>query len=171
MLRTAACLGRALAIYGILSWRRMLLTRLGRTGPAWPAEVFFTEVERRFMARYAKTVRRDPPPTLEAAVRLVALQGGYLNRSRDVPRTPNPVDRPGTTDYRDVGPGPAGNGRRLRVPLPGIRTAGARFTDPACGPNPSQGRPRCQRTTGYRTVWSIHYPEANPSAISPNSGL
>ncbi len=29
----------------------MLLTRLGRTGPVWPAEVFFTEMEWRFLKR------------------------------------------------------------------------------------------------------------------------
>ena len=86
-LRTAPRLG-GLTLYGVLSWRLMLLTRLGRTGPVWPAEVFFTEVERRFMARHAKTVRMDPLPTLEVAVRPVALRGGYLNRSRDGPPGP-----------------------------------------------------------------------------------
>ena len=84
-LRTAQRLGRAIALYCVISWRLMVLTLLGRAVPALPAEVFFTEVALRFLTRYAKKYGRPPPTTLEAAVREVALLGGYLNRSRDGP--------------------------------------------------------------------------------------
>ena len=84
-LRTALRLERALAIYCVIAWRLMLLTLLGRTVPAMNPEVFFTELELRFLTSYARRITAPGPDTLQSAIRLVAILGGYQNRSRDPP--------------------------------------------------------------------------------------
>ena len=48
-LRTALRLEHARAIYGVMACRLMRLTLLGRPVPAMKPEVFFTELERRFL--------------------------------------------------------------------------------------------------------------------------
>ena len=63
----------------------MLLTLLDRDGPDLPTDVFFTDAEIRFLERYAKKFRQAPPESLAAAMHLVSLLGGYMNRSRDGP--------------------------------------------------------------------------------------
>ena len=84
-LRTALRLERAIAIYCVIAWRIMVLTLLGRTVPELDAEVFFTEMELRFLSGYAARVRLPRPRTLQEAILLVAVQGGYQNRTRDGP--------------------------------------------------------------------------------------
>ena len=84
-LRTALRLERAIAIYCMIAWRLMLLTLLGRTVPEVSPEVFFTELELRFLTSYARRVTLPIPDTLQTAMLLVGVLGGYQNRGRDPP--------------------------------------------------------------------------------------
>ena len=84
-LRTALRLERAVTIWCVVAWRIMVLTLLGRTVPELDAEVFFTEMELRFLSGYATRVRLPAPRTLQQAILVVAVLGGYQNRSRDGP--------------------------------------------------------------------------------------
>jgi hypothetical protein len=78
-----------LALYMIVAWRVLLLSRLGRECPEMSCEVIFDPAEWQSVYQY---VRREPPPqtppTLQEMIRLVAQLGGYVNRKRD--------DEPGT---------------------------------------------------------------------------
>ena len=49
-LRTALRLERAITIWCVVAWRIMVLTLLGRTVLELDAEVFFTEMELRFLS-------------------------------------------------------------------------------------------------------------------------
>ena len=84
-LRTALRLERAIAIYCVIAWRLMVLTLLGRTVPELDSEVFFTELELRFLTSYASRVKLPQPGTLQEAILLLAVLGGYQNRTRDGP--------------------------------------------------------------------------------------
>ena len=84
-LRTALRLERGITIWCVVAWRIMVLTLLGRTVPELDAEVFFTEMELRFLSGYATRVKLPPPRTLQQAILAVAVLGGYQNRSRDGP--------------------------------------------------------------------------------------
>ena len=78
---TALRLERAIAINCDIARRIMVLTLLGRTVPELDADVFFTEMELRFLSGYGARVRaRLPRPrTLQEAILLVAVLGGYQN--------------------------------------------------------------------------------------------
>ncbi len=82
---TALRLERAIAINCGIARRIMVLTLLGRTVPELDADVFFTEMELRFLSGYGARVRLPRPRTLQEAILLVAVLGGYQNRSRDGP--------------------------------------------------------------------------------------
>ena len=53
--------------------------------PELEADVFFTDMELRFLTGYAKKVRLPEPKTLGEAMLTVSVLGGYQNRSRDGP--------------------------------------------------------------------------------------
>lgn len=83
-LETLERLEPALALYLIIAWRVLYLTRLGRTCPELPGEALFAEEE--WHAVYIVTYRQGPPetpPSLNEMVRLVASFGGFLNRQGD----------------------------------------------------------------------------------------
>lgn len=84
-LRTAERLSRVITVYCVIAFRLMLLVLLGRTVPELDPSVFFTEEEILILTKYAKYVRLPAPKTLQEATLLVAVMGGYLNRSRDGP--------------------------------------------------------------------------------------
>lgn len=74
----------ALALYLIIAWRVLYLTRLGRTCPDLPCDAVFAEEE--WHAVYIVTHRQAPPetaPSLNERVRRVASFGGFLNRKGD----------------------------------------------------------------------------------------
>ena len=74
----------ALALYLIIAWRVLDLTRLGRTCPELPGDAVFAEEE--WHAVYIATPRPAPPqtaPSLNEIVRMVASFGGFLNRKGD----------------------------------------------------------------------------------------
>jgi len=79
-------LGRAVAIHGVIAWRIMLMTLLGRTDPGLPADVLFSDLELEVLDAYAQR-RRDlaGPTSLKNAVWIVASMGGYLRRKSDPP--------------------------------------------------------------------------------------
>jgi Transposase Tn5 dimerisation domain/Transposase DNA-binding/Transposase DDE domain len=73
-----------LAIYLIVSWRVLMVCRLGRSCPEISCEAIFEPAE--WQSVYV-VVRREPPPKiapkLQEMIRLVAQLGGYVNRKRD----------------------------------------------------------------------------------------
>jgi hypothetical protein len=80
--RMQACL----ALYMVVAWRVLYVTRLGRGGPDLPCDTVFEEAE--WKAVYT-VVRGEPAPRtaprLEEMVALVAQLGGYLGRKHDGP--------------------------------------------------------------------------------------
>ena len=84
-LRSSLRMSRAIAIYCVIAWRVMVLTLLGRTVGDLEPETFFTEMEIRFAKSYAQRIGQPGPNTLQAAILLVAILGGYQNRTRDGP--------------------------------------------------------------------------------------
>ena len=78
-------LQRAITIQAVIAWRVMLMTLLAREVPHCDAELMFTDMELRFLADYAADVALPAPCDLAAAVRLVAILGGYQNRKHDPP--------------------------------------------------------------------------------------
>lgn len=82
----------ALALYLIVAWRVLYLTRLGRTVPDLPCEVAFSRPE--WQAVYLVSQRRAPPsqpPPLQEILSLVAGLGGYLARKGDGPPGPKTI--------------------------------------------------------------------------------
>jgi hypothetical protein len=83
-LETRERLEPALALYMIIAWRVLYLTKLGRNCPEMPCNAVFAEEEWR--AVYLVTQRRAPPeqsPSLDTMVRMLATLGGFLNRKSD----------------------------------------------------------------------------------------
>jgi hypothetical protein len=82
----------ALALYLIVAWRVLYLTRLGRTVPDLSCEVAFSRPE--WQAVYLVSQRRAPPsepPRLQEILSLVAGLGGYLARKGDGPPGPKTI--------------------------------------------------------------------------------
>jgi hypothetical protein len=84
---TAERLARAIAMRLVIAWRIMLMTLLGREVPELPAELLFSDLELEVLTAYAPTLTRKwpPPTTVGAAVKLVAIMGGYMARNNDGP--------------------------------------------------------------------------------------
>jgi len=83
-LETRERLEPALALYMIIAWRVLYLTKLGRDCPEMPCDAVFADEEWR--AVYLVTQRRAPPeqpPSLDTMVRMLATLGGFLNRKSD----------------------------------------------------------------------------------------
>jgi hypothetical protein len=83
-LETRERLEPALALYMIIAWRVLYLTKLGRDCPEMPCDAVFADEEWR--AVYLVTQRRAPPeqpPALDTMVRMLATLGGFLNRKSD----------------------------------------------------------------------------------------
>ena len=80
-------LARAIAMRLVIAWRIMLMTLLGREVPELPAQLLFSDVELEVLTAYAPTLTRKwpPPTTIGAAVKLVAIMGGYIARNNDGP--------------------------------------------------------------------------------------
>ena len=82
----------ALALYLIVAWRVLYLTRLGRAVPDLSCEVAFAPQEWR--AVYLVSKRQQPPsqpPRLHEILTLVACLGGYLARAGDGPPGPKVI--------------------------------------------------------------------------------
>jgi hypothetical protein len=82
----------ALALYMIVAWRVLYLTRLGRVVPDLSCEVAFSPPEWR--AVYQVSKRQKPPtepPRLREILSLVAGLGGYLARKGDGPPGPKTI--------------------------------------------------------------------------------
>ena len=84
---SAERLERAIAIRLVIAWRIMLMTLLGREVPELPAELLFSDIELEVLTAFAPTLTRKwpPPTTIGAAVKLVAIMGGYMARNNDGP--------------------------------------------------------------------------------------
>ena len=84
-MRSAARLERGLAVYCVIACYVMMLTLLGRAVPGLDAELIFSPTQLIALSIYAKNVKVPVPRTLGAALLLVAVMGGYQNRTRDGP--------------------------------------------------------------------------------------
>jgi hypothetical protein len=82
---TADRLQRAVTINTVIAWRLMVMTLLGRDLPGCDAQLLFTDIELRFLTDYAEELGLPPPDHLAAAVLLLAILGGYQNRTHDPP--------------------------------------------------------------------------------------
>jgi hypothetical protein len=84
--KSAERLGRAVAMHGVIAWRIMLMTLLGRVAPDLPPDVLFSDLELKVLDAYTQRRRDLPAPTsLKNAVWIVASMGGYLRRKSDPP--------------------------------------------------------------------------------------
>ena len=85
---TAERLQRVMAIHGVVAWRILLLTHLGRQAPGLPADVAFSKVEVEVLRQLGETLFKKKaryPACLGDALALVAMLGGYLGRNNDSP--------------------------------------------------------------------------------------
>jgi hypothetical protein len=73
-----------LAVYLIVTWRTLLVCRLGRSCPDISCEIIFDPAEWKSVYRVVRGQHPPKtPPRLAEMVRLVAQLGGYVNRKRD----------------------------------------------------------------------------------------
>jgi hypothetical protein len=79
--RLEACL----AIDLVVAWRIHHLTKLGRETPDVPCSVYFEEAQWKALVAFAtkNPTPTDEPPTLQDAIRMVAVLGGFLDRKSD----------------------------------------------------------------------------------------
>jgi hypothetical protein len=84
-LAEAGNLQACLALDLIVAWRVLYLTHQGRQTPDLPCSVFFEEEEWKALYAYHhhSTEIPEEPPTLGAAMRMVARIGGFLGRKGD----------------------------------------------------------------------------------------
>ncbi|HYG35455.1 MAG TPA: IS4 family transposase [Clostridia bacterium] len=84
-LETAERLQRAVSVYSVVAWRLLYLTYRARVSPEVPCTGFLSESE--WQALYCKIHRTrvvpSQPPTLEAAILMIARMGGFLARKGD----------------------------------------------------------------------------------------
>jgi hypothetical protein len=86
-LGTASSLEACLGVDMVVAWRVFHLDRLARETPHLPCTVFFTDDEWKALCCYTskRPVPPQRPPTLDQAVDMVAVMGGYLGRKQDGP--------------------------------------------------------------------------------------
>lgn len=80
--RFEVCLG----IYLIITWRLLCMTMLAREYPNLPCDIIFEKDE--WQSLYVTVKQETPPeipPTLAAAMEMIAKLGGYLGRTSDGP--------------------------------------------------------------------------------------
>ncbi len=88
-LKAPARLLPALALYMIVAWRLLYLTKLGRDCPELPCDVVFEAAEWKALVTIAggrQAVVNQP--SLGVMIRLIAQHGGYLGRKGDGPPGP-----------------------------------------------------------------------------------
>lgn len=79
--RFLACL----ALYHVIAWHIMFLTKVARVQPNLCCTKFLTEDEWRTAYMIVKKKKPSQPPTIGEAIRLIAQVGGYLARKSDGP--------------------------------------------------------------------------------------
>ena len=84
-LQKADSLHLAITINMVMAWRLHLMTLLGRQDPEAPAEILFTDIELCVLREYAEGFNLASPDDLAAAILLLAMMGGYMNRKSDPP--------------------------------------------------------------------------------------
>ena len=74
-----------LALYHVIAWHIMFLTKVARIQPDLCCTRFLTEEEWRTAYMLVKRKKPKQPPTIGQAIRLIAQVGGYLARKSDGP--------------------------------------------------------------------------------------
>ncbi|HEX8904910.1 MAG TPA: IS4 family transposase [Longimicrobiaceae bacterium] len=76
---------RALALFSVVAWRLLWMTYQARVQPQAPCTVALDQVEWKglLILTYRRADLPEEPPTLEEAVRMIALLGGFTGRKRD----------------------------------------------------------------------------------------
>ena len=92
-MRQAKSLHNAITIYMVMAWRLLLMTLLGREQPTASPENLFTDSELRLLHALSEEYELPPPTTLAAAIRIVAVFGGYMHRKNDPPPGPKIIWR------------------------------------------------------------------------------
>jgi len=84
-LRTASRLTNLISIFCIVSWRVFWLCMINRTDADAPAELVFTETERRILDHVDPRSSRPKRASVSHYLLAVARLGGYLARANDKP--------------------------------------------------------------------------------------
>ncbi|WP_265287554.1 IS4 family transposase [Verminephrobacter eiseniae] len=86
---------RATALFGVISWRILYATLVGRLDGDLSCETLLQPLEWRTLYCRANGTAKPPdmPPTLAQVVRWIAQLGGYLNRKHDHPPGPTAMWR------------------------------------------------------------------------------
>jgi hypothetical protein len=94
-LETVERMERAIATYSIVAWRTLWLTREARQTPDAPCTGVLEEYEWQALCAISQQTTQLPksPPTLRAAVRMIAQLGGFLGRKCDGEPGPKSVWR------------------------------------------------------------------------------
>lgn len=87
---TAAAI-KALAIYTVIAWRILYLTRLGRECPDLPCGCVFEEAEWKAACAVVKRPAEAGEPTLAEFTRILGKLGGHLGRKGDGPPGPRSI--------------------------------------------------------------------------------
>jgi hypothetical protein len=74
-----------LALYYIVAWRILFLSKIARVCPTLSCEPFFSKTEWKITVLMVKKQQADYPPTLQEMIRMIAQLGGYLARKNDGP--------------------------------------------------------------------------------------
>lgn len=74
-----------LALYAVIAWRILFLTKIGRTQSQLPCSEFLSETEWRTAYIMIKKKKPKHPPNIGEAIILIAQVGGYLARKSDGP--------------------------------------------------------------------------------------
>lgn len=74
-----------LALYHVIAWHIMFLTKVARAQPNLCCTTFLSEEEWRVAYIMVKKKKPTQPPTIGEAIRLIAQVGGYLARKSDGP--------------------------------------------------------------------------------------
>jgi len=88
-LKDAERIKPALALYMIVAWRVLYLTKLGRACPELPCDVVFEEAEWKSLVVISSGRKAlEKKPSLGELILLIAKQGGYIGRKSDGPPGP-----------------------------------------------------------------------------------
>ncbi len=97
--RAADRIGRAVTVRAVIAWRLAAITRPGREAPELPTDLPFTETGIMAMEDLAEERGLPAPRTVGAALPVIAVFGGYMNRKLTSPPDTRPSGRDTPTSW------------------------------------------------------------------------